>query len=180
MTTVPLSRLVSCEISHPLTAITVYVNVFPDKTLVSGVFFGKGNSFRGRRPEKEMPADQQDFFKQLNVMISGFLDGKVKELSSLPLDLSGLSPFFRQTLLAARKIRWGTTRSYSALAAMIGNPRAVRAVASVMRNNPFPLIIPCHRVIKINGLIGGFMGNKSGKAIDLKRRLLLNEGIHIS
>ena len=74
----------------------------------------------------------------------------------------------RKVLLTARTIRWGETLSYAGLAKKAGNPAAVRSVASAMRNNPLPLIIPCHRVIRSNGSIGGFMGKTEGKEIDLK------------
>ena len=60
---------------------------------------------------------------------------------------------------------------------MCGRPNAVRAVANVMRNNRFPMIIPCHRVIKSNGTTGGFAGQVQGRMVKLKRRLLEHEGI---
>jgi methylated-DNA-[protein]-cysteine S-methyltransferase len=113
------------------------------------------------------------------VRIRSFLDGQKTDLSDLPLDFAGRTPFQRRVLNAARAIRWGQTVSYAELAARAGYPRAVRAVASVMRNNDFPLIIPCHRVIAKSGDIGGFMGKKTGAAIDLKRTLLANEGIRV-
>jgi methylated-DNA-[protein]-cysteine S-methyltransferase len=107
--------------------------------------------------------------------IIGFLDGKIKDLSKLRIDLTRHPPFTQKVLRAARSIRWGKTLSYADLAKRVGNPGAIRAVASVMRNNPFPLIIPCHRVIRSNGSIGGFMGKTGGKEIELKIRLLERE-----
>jgi len=96
-------------------------------------------------------------------------------LSSLPLDLSGVSPFTRKVLQAARTIPYGKTVSYARLAAMAGNPAGVRAAASVMRSNPFPLVVPCHRVIRSDGSPGGFMGKTTGREVRLKRILLKRE-----
>jgi methylated-DNA-[protein]-cysteine S-methyltransferase len=109
-------------------------------------------------------------------VIKQFLDGRARSLTALPFRLDGVTPFQRRVLLACRKIPWGSTVSYARLAKMAGRPKAVRAVAAVMRNNPFPLIVPCHRVVASDGGLGGFMGKKSGKALALKRRLLENEG----
>jgi methylated-DNA-[protein]-cysteine S-methyltransferase len=108
-------------------------------------------------------------------MIQGFLDGSIKDLSSLPLDFTGISGFSKKVLTTARSIPYGKTVSYAKLSAMAGKPMAVRAAASIMRNNPFPLIIPCHRVIRSDGSIGGFMGKLKGKEIRLKYRLLKRE-----
>jgi methylated-DNA-[protein]-cysteine S-methyltransferase len=66
---------------------------------------------------------------------------------------------------------------YGELAENAGYPKAIRAAASVMRNNRFPLVIPCHRVIGKGGRIGGFMGATTGSAVALKKKLLRREGI---
>jgi methylated-DNA-[protein]-cysteine S-methyltransferase len=111
--------------------------------------------------------------------IIGFLDGEIKDLSKLRIDLTRHPPFTQKVLRAVRSIRWGKTLSYAGLAKKVGNPGAIRAVATVMRKNPFPLIIPCHRIIRSNGSIGGFMGKMSGKEVELKIRLLEREGTKI-
>jgi O-6-methylguanine DNA methyltransferase len=107
-----------------------------------------------------------------------FFDNKRKLPDSIQLDLGGCSTFKKNVLLAAKKIPWGKTVSYSELAAMAGHPKAVRAAASVMRNNRFAFVVPCHRVIAKNGKMGGFMGKKKGSCVELKKKLLLREGIH--
>jgi methylated-DNA-[protein]-cysteine S-methyltransferase len=111
--------------------------------------------------------------------INGFLEGITKDLSALPIDISAQSPFARRVLLAARAIPWGQTLSYAALAKKAGCPGAVRAAASVMRRNPLPLIIPCHRVTRSDGTIGGFMGKMNGPEVELKKWLLKREGVEI-
>jgi O-6-methylguanine DNA methyltransferase len=110
-------------------------------------------------------------------MIQQFLDGKIKDLSSIPIQLEFFTPFQQHVLTAARCIAYGNTVSYSKLAEIAGNKNAVRAVASVMRKNRYPIIIPCHRIIRSNGEIGGYSGQQNGKAIALKRKLLSNEGV---
>jgi methylated-DNA-[protein]-cysteine S-methyltransferase len=71
------------------------------------------------------------------------------------LDLEGRSPFFRKVWQAAMRIPPGEVRTYGQLAAMVDAPRSARAVGGAMAANPFPLIVPCHRVVAASGL-GGF------------------------
>jgi len=68
------------------------------------------------------------------------------------------------------KIRAGETRSYAWVAEQIGKPKATRAVAQALHRNPWPLIIPCHRVISSDGKLGGY-----AYGVELKRLLLLLE-----
>ncbi len=120
------------------------------------------------------------FMTTVKKAIIAFLDGKIKDLSDIPIDLAHCLPFAEKTLLAARTIPWGQTISYAGLAKLAGNSRAARATASVMRNNPLPLIIPCHRIIKSDGSAGGFMGKQEGPEVELKVRLLEREGVTIN
>jgi methylated-DNA-[protein]-cysteine S-methyltransferase len=85
------------------------------------------------------------------------------------LDLTGVTEFRRRALEACRKIPRGRTAAYADLARAAGSPRAGRAVGSAMANNPLPLIVPCHRVVRSDGTLGGF---SSPEGIRLKRRLL--------
>jgi methylated-DNA-[protein]-cysteine S-methyltransferase len=93
---------------------------------------------------------------------------------SIPLDLSDLPEFTRRVLLACRAIPFGRTRTYADLAREVGRPQAARAVGQVMRRNPMPLVIPCHRVVGSNGSLVGFAGG--ARALDLKASLLALEG----
>ena len=69
------------------------------------------------------------------------------------------------------RVEYGTTTTYGTLAAQAGNPRAARAVGTVMNRNPIPIILPCHRVIGASGNLTGYAGG-----LDLKERLLRLEG----
>jgi methylated-DNA-[protein]-cysteine S-methyltransferase len=86
-----------------------------------------------------------------------YFQGEETDFSAFTLDLSDQDEFFRQIYAAARKIRWGQTTTYGALAKELGaGPEAARDVGQAMAKNPVPLIIPCHRVLAAGGKIGGF------------------------
>jgi AraC family transcriptional regulator of adaptative response/methylated-DNA-[protein]-cysteine methyltransferase len=87
----------------------------------------------------------------------------------LPVDVRG-TDFQLKVWTALRDIPMGETRSYSDVARMVGEPRAVRAVANACASNPVPLIIPCHRVIRKDGSLGGY-----GLGIGRKKALLSTE-----
>lgn len=87
------------------------------------------------------------------------------------LDLSAATPFQRAVWQATRQIPYGQTRSYGWLAAKAGRPRAARAVGQAVAANPWPLIVPCHRVVSSDGRLGGY-----GGGLDMKERLLRLEG----
>ena len=82
-----------------------------------------------------------------------------------------LTPFQWRVLKATLQIPLGETRSYKWVARKIGSPRAVRAVGQALRKNPYPVIIPCHRVIREDGSLGGYGGKQNPK----KARLLQTE-----
>ncbi len=90
--------------------------------------------------------------------------------------LSGQDAFFAQAYAAARRLGWGHTTTYGALAKEIGaGPEAARDVGAAMARNPAPLLIPCHRVLAAGGKIGGFSA-PGGSAT--KIRMLELEGVH--
>lgn len=101
-----------------------------------------------------------------------YVNGRLKEFS-VPIDLSYISGFTKDVLEEVRKIPYGKTITYKELALAIGKPHAARAVGNSLSKNPVPIIIPCHRVIKTNGSLGGF---SSGIAI--KKKLLSIEKSH--
>ncbi len=87
---------------------------------------------------------------------------------------SELTLFERAVLKAALEIPFGETRTYAWVARQIGKPGAARAVGQALRKNPFPLIIPCHRVIRSDGALGKYAGRDDGrkkKLIGLEREL---------
>lgn len=82
-----------------------------------------------------------------------------------------LSAGFRSTVLHhLSDISYGNTASYAAVARLAGNPKAVRAVGSACATNPLPVVVPCHRVVRSDGTLGGYLGG-----VDAKRALLALE-----
>jgi len=86
-------------------------------------------------------------------------------------DLSGLSDFGRRVLETVWRIPYGGIRTYGEVARAVGVPRGARAVGMALGRNPFPIVIPCHRVVASGGKLGGF-----GAGVDWKRALLGMEG----
>jgi len=83
------------------------------------------------------------------------------------LDLSAATPFQRKVWEITRLIPYGETKSYTWVAEQIKKPEAARAVGQALARNPLPIIIPCHRVLTIDGRLGGFSGG-----VEIKRHLL--------
>ena len=81
----------------------------------------------------------------------------------LPVDLRLAAGFRRQVLDHLRTIGYGRTESYTAVAAATGRPRAVRAVGSACATNPVPVVVPCHRVLRSDGTLGGYIGGLGAK-----------------
>ncbi|HUG30804.1 MAG TPA: methylated-DNA--[protein]-cysteine S-methyltransferase [Candidatus Limnocylindria bacterium] len=91
----------------------------------------------------------------------------------IDLDLRGHTPFEVAVWTKALEIPRGEVRPYGWIAAEIGKPKAVRAVGSALAHNPVPLVVPCHRVVRSDGMIGQYsMGGP-----DAKRRILAAEGL---
>ncbi len=88
----------------------------------------------------------------------------------LPLDLR-VARFPADVLRELALVPYGETDTYGALAARAGNPRAARAVGTVMNRNPIPIVLPCHRIVGANGALTGYAGG-----LDVKRHLLQLEG----
>ena len=83
----------------------------------------------------------------------------------LPLDLALSTGFRRKVLEHLRELGYGARESYAAVAAGLGNPRAVRAVGTACGHNPIPVVIPCHRVVRSDGTLGGYIGGIDAKNI---------------
>ena len=92
---------------------------------------------------------------------------------AIPLDLRLSSGFRRLVLEHLRQISYGSTESYATVAAATGHAKAVRAVGSACATNPLPVVVPCHRVLRSDGSLGGYGGGLDRKRmlLDLERRL---------
>jgi methylated-DNA-[protein]-cysteine S-methyltransferase len=104
--------------------------------------------------------------------IVALIGGERRDLADIVLDLDGLPEFDRRVYAVARTIEPGTTLTYGSIATLLGEPDA-RGVGEAMGRNPWPIIVPCHRVVAAGGKTGGFSA-PGGAAT--KRRLLAIEG----
>jgi methylated-DNA-[protein]-cysteine S-methyltransferase len=111
------------------------------------------------------PRADSDFNRGVSEEINAYFEGTVTRFSS-PVHPRG-SPFDMKVWAALQRIPLGETRSYQKIAQEVGNPRASRAVGGANRRNPIPLLIPCHRVIKKDGRLGGF-----SSGVEIKEWLL--------
>ena len=110
------------------------------------------------------------FFRPLQEQITAYFEGVCVNFSrDVPLVLDGFSSFGFSVLTACRSIEFGQTITYGRLAKKSGRPNASRAVGSTLAKNPLPLLIPCHRVIRSNGKLGGF---SAPGGVTLKKRML--------
>jgi O-6-methylguanine DNA methyltransferase len=105
--------------------------------------------------------------------IMALLRGEVSDLTTIALDMDEVPAFHRRVYEAARAIPPGMTLSYGDIAARAGAPGAARAVGQALGRNPFPIVVPCHRVLAAGGKIGGFSAQGG---IATKRRMLAIEG----
>jgi methylated-DNA-[protein]-cysteine S-methyltransferase len=92
-----------------------------------------------------------------------------RDLRAIALDESGLDPFRRAVYAATRKVGPGETATYGEIARAIGSPTAARGVGAALASNPFPIIVPCHRVLAADGALHGF---SAPGGITTKRRML--------
>ena len=98
---------------------------------------------------------------EVALQILDFLDGK-RQLLDFPIRMVG-TPFQQRVWRALQQIPYGTTRTYGEIAAAVGNPRASRAVGMACNKNPLLLIVPCHRVVGVNGKLIGFAYGTAAK-----------------
>lgn len=103
--------------------------------------------------------------------------GEPAALDTIVLDLDGVPAFHRQAYEAARQIPSGHTVSYGALAQSLGNPGAARAIGQAMGKNPFPIVVPCHRVLAAHRATGGFSAHGG---VETKAKLLAAEGFTLA
>lgn len=115
----------------------------------------------------EAPAQFEEARRELDLYFAGELTQ-----FDLPLDWRLSKDFRRRVLRGIARIPYGQTRSYTEMARSAGNERAVRAAGTACGSNPLPLVVPCHRVLRSGGALGGY-----GGGLPMKEGLLRLEGI---
>jgi methylated-DNA-[protein]-cysteine S-methyltransferase len=110
--------------------------------------------------------------------IARYFKGEKTDFGDLKLDLGEQNALCKEIYAAARRVGWGQTTTYGALAKALGaGPEAARDVGQAMAQNPVALIIPCHRVLAAGGKLGGFSAPGGASA---KLRMLELEGVHVA
>jgi methylated-DNA-[protein]-cysteine S-methyltransferase len=115
----------------------------------------------------EAPARLDEARRELDL----YFDGKLDRFD-LPLDWQLSKDFRLRVQRAIAHIPYGQTRSYTQIATSAGNERAVRAAGTACGSNPLPLVVPCHRVLRSGGALGGY-----GGGLPMKEGLLKLEGV---
>ena len=112
---------------------------------------------------------------ELGERMQAFLEGETVDFELGMVALERCSSFQQRVILAEHKIPRGWVSTYGRIASSLGIPGGARAVGRALAENPFPIIIPCHRAIRAGGQLGGYQGGRK-----LKRALLELEGIEFS
>jgi methylated-DNA-[protein]-cysteine S-methyltransferase len=153
-----------------ITAWDVYESPLGPLTIATGPSGLTGLSFPGARAEHDEsrrdPAALAGAVAQLDAYFAG-----ERRAFELPLDLRG-TPFQRRVWAQLRRIPYGATVTYTELAAEVGRPDVVRAVAAAVGRTPVPIVVPCHRVLGAGGALTGYGGGLQRKAalLDLEAR----------
>ena len=147
-----------------------YFNKSPigDLTIVSSILMQEF----GKKKIKDAEEKETPIIKECSRQLSEYCEGKRKKFD-IKLKPIG-APFHEKVWKALQDIPYGETRSYKDIAEAVKNPKACRAVGTANKNNPIPIIIPCHRVISHNGNIGGF-----SSGLDMKKVLIKIEKINL-
>lgn len=129
----------------------------------------------GHRPKKSRSAESipQEVHDIAGIILAG-LEGIDGNVPSRMIKWREFGNFRRKVYETVRRIPRGKVAGYGDIAGRVGAPGAGRAVGRAMATNPFPLLIPCHRVVQANGTLGGF-----GGGLPMKKKLLKMEGVPI-
>lgn len=115
--------------------------------------------------EATPPADVERVITEIVALLSG----EPRDLRDVVLDMTGVPEFHRRVYDVARAIPPGSTLTYGEIAARLGQPQAAREVGQALGANPFPIVVPCHRVLAAGGKTGGFSAHGG---VETKLRML--------
>ena len=124
----------------------------------------------GLPSRKNLSAYPPRLLQKAAAALKGYFEGKRVSFRSLQIDRSGFTAFEEKVLMALAAVPAARTLTYGELSQKVRSPRAARAVGSVMRKNRLPVILPCHRVLRSGGGLGGY-----SQGLKWKKRFLLLE-----
>ena len=139
---------------------------------ITGVLLPGSRSLDGPAVD---PADVPPFVRRAITGMTAAMAGEPADLRDVPLDLSGIDEMRQAVYAGTREIPVGSTRTYGEVARSIGRTdyEGARDVGAALAKNPFPIIVPCHRVLAANGALHGF---SAPGGLETKRRMLELEG----
>lgn len=117
------------------------------------------------------PADCPAFVATTVELLAAYAAGQRVDFNALPIDIDGFSDFECRVYDASRRLGWGETTTYGAMAASLGDPGLARAVGQALGRNPVPIVVPCHRIHAAGSRTGGF--SAPGGAVTKTRLLAL-------
>lgn len=117
------------------------------------------------------PAEVRAIIARATEQLAEYFNGSRRRFD-LPLDFRGVTPFTRSVLEATAAVDFGRLETYRGIASRIGKPKASRAVGGALGRNPLPVVVPCHRIVRAGGGLGGYTGG-----LWIKERLLAIEGV---
>jgi methylated-DNA-[protein]-cysteine S-methyltransferase len=126
----------------------------------------------GRRPDSVESSPPPDVRAAIEKIVA-LLSGERRDLADVALDFEGVPAYHRRVYAAARTIPPGRTLTYGEVASKLGDPLRAREVGRALARNPFPIVVPCHRVLAAHGRSGGF---SAPGGVSTKLRLLEIEG----
>jgi methylated-DNA-[protein]-cysteine S-methyltransferase len=159
----------------PFGSVCVIWSVLNESPLIAHVLLSRPGLSAEDQAYKLYPNYKISSCKEIDavaVSIKAYLEGEDIKFSLNVVNLSQCSKFQQSVLRATYSIPRGSVSPYQLVAARLGIPKGARAVGNALANNPFPFIVPCHRVISSNRHIGGY-----GGGIAMKQALLEREGI---
>ena len=163
----PMPPVYQMQMPSPLGEILLAAN----RTGLAGVWFVDGQA---HMPNSSpwLSNDQHPILLATAEQLTDYFNG---QRHAFDLNLASLwgTPFQRQVWQALTQIPYGQTTSYGQIAQAIGNPKAVRAVGAAIGQNPHSIVVPCHRVLGVNGALTGFAGG-----LHRKQHLLQHEATH--
>lgn len=169
-----MSQLAIASHKTPLGVLNVVAELSGKKPVVlSSGWLSQSEIISRLSPETDIHVEKLESIQGISERIEGYFDGDLNALKSIHVDQPG-AEYSQAVWSALHKVSAGKIVSYSELALSAGRPRAVRAAASACARNLVAPFIPCHRVIRNDGSLGGYY-----YGVDKKIWLLTHEGIHL-
>jgi len=146
-----------------------YIDIIQTHNHISHIFFN--DNFTLYEPPS---VSTTELLKHTKDMLDRYFNGKSVDFREIPVKIESGTDFQNQVWDVIHQIPYGKVRSYKWIAEQIGRPKAVRAVGNATGSNPITIVIPCHRVVRSNGNLGGY-----GGGLERKRHFLTLEGYPI-